>query len=78
VGEERSNVTTDSPQMSWLGMSEEVDSGYYPGDKVTVSVSKYVTDPSHLDEHGQPTVIPQPILDQKTITLGETGGIISL
>jgi hypothetical protein len=78
VGEERRNLTADSPQMDWLGFSFEVDNGFYPGDKVTVSVSKYVTDPNHLDTFGQPKVIPQPILDQKRITLGETGGIVSL
>jgi hypothetical protein len=55
-----------------LGFSIDEDSRYYPGDNVTVYVRKYV--PGGNDTYG----IPQPIIDDKTIILGETGGVISL
>ena len=42
---------------------------------MTVSVSQCIT---HLNAYGYPECISQPILDNKTITLGETGGIVSL
>lgn len=57
-------------EMHFLGYTDELV-GFYPGDKVTVSVSKCVR---HLNVQ----CIPQPIIDNKTITLGETGGIVSL
>jgi hypothetical protein len=60
--------------MHFLGYTDELV-GYYPGDKVTVSVSQCIT---HLNAYGYPECISQPILDNKTITLGETGGIVSL
>jgi hypothetical protein len=40
--------------MHWIGASRNEDPGYYPGDNVTISVSKYV--PNGKDESG----IPQP------------------
>jgi hypothetical protein len=60
--------------MHFLGYTDELV-GFYPGDKVTVTVSKYVT---HLNADGFPQSIPQPIIDNKMITVGETGGIVSL
>ena len=67
------NLTAaDDGAMQWMGLSADVDNGFYPGDKVTLSVSKYV--PNGVNSVG----IPQPVLDSKTITLGETGGIIEL
>ena len=33
---------TQNGQSHMMGFSSDVDNGYYPGDKVTVSVSKYV------------------------------------
>jgi hypothetical protein len=55
----------ENGEMHLMGFSSEVDNGYFPGDKVIVTVSRY--DPLN----------PQPIIDTKTITLGETGGILS-
>ena len=76
-GSGASEVTTvkQSGDMHFLGDTNE-PGGYFPGDKVTVSVSKYVT--HGLNAYGYPQSIPQPIIDNKTITLGETGGIVSL
>ena len=42
---------------------------------MTVNVSQCIT---QLNAYGYRECIPQSILDNKTITLGETGGIISL
>jgi hypothetical protein len=42
---------------------------------VTVSVRQCLT---YLNIYGFPECISQPLLDNKTITLGETGGIVSL
>ena len=68
--------------ISMMGFSSEVDNGYYPGDKVTVSVSKYVPNGdipyATIDANGNASYIPQPIIDSKTVTLGETGAVIDL
>jgi hypothetical protein len=68
-------MVNQTGEMHFLGYTDELV-GYYPGDKVTVSVSKYVT--HGLNAYGYPQPIPQPVIDSKTITLGETGGIVSL
>jgi hypothetical protein len=67
-------MVNQTGEMHFLGYTDELV-GYYPGDKVTVSVSQCIT---HLNAYGYPECIPQSILDNKTITLGETGGIVSL
>ena len=67
-------MVNQTGEMHFLGYTDELV-GYYPGDKVTVSVSQCIT---HLNAYGYPECISQPILDSKTITFGETGGIISL
>ena len=68
-------MVNQTGEMHFLGYTDELV-GYYLGDKVTVSVSKYVT--HGLNAYGYPQPIPQPVIDKKTITLGETGGIVSL
>ena len=67
-------MVKENGTMFFLGSTAE-PGWVYPGDNVTVSVSKCVT---HLNTYGYPECLPQPILDSKTITLGETGGIVSL
>jgi hypothetical protein len=67
------NLTgADDGSFQWLGFTRDSDSPYKPGDKFTVSVSKYI--PDGVNNIG----IPQPILDEKTVTLGETGAIVTL
>jgi hypothetical protein len=67
----------ENGEMHLMGFSSDADSGYYPGDKVTVTVSKYVPIP-RPDGLQDPYGVPQPVIDKKTIKLGETGGIVSL
>src|SRR5689334_15823802 len=67
-------MVNQTGEMHFLGYTDELV-GFYPGDKVTVSVSQCIT---HLNAYGYRECIPQSILDNKTITLGETGGIVSL
>ena len=73
---------TQNGQSHMMGFSSDVDNGYYPGDKVTVSVSKYVPKGDipygTIDANGNASYIPQPIIDSKTVTLGETGAVIDL
>ena len=68
------NMVNQTGTMHFLGSTAELV-GFYPGDNVAVSVSKCVT---HRNTYGYPECIPQRIIDNKTITLGETGGIVSL
>jgi len=67
-------MLNQSGEMHFLGYTDELV-GFYPGDKVTVNVSQCIT---QLNAYGYPECISQPSLDNKTITLGETGGIVSL
>jgi len=67
-------MVNQTGEMHFLGYTDELV-GYYPGDKVTVSVSRCIT---HLNAYGYPDCISQSILDNKTITLDETGGVVSL
>jgi hypothetical protein len=67
-------MVKENRTMHFLGSTAELV-GFYPGDKVTVSVSKCV---NHRNAYGYPECVPQAIIDNKTITLGETGGIVSL
>ena len=67
-------MVNQSGEMHFLGYTDELV-GFYPGDKVTVNVSQCIT---QLNAYGYPECISQPSLDNKTITLGETGGIVSL
>jgi len=67
-------IVNQTGEMHFLGYTDELV-GFYPGDKVTVSVSQCIT---QLNAYGFRECIPQSILDNKTITLGETGGIVSL
>lgn len=71
TGTDSFNATEDG-QSHLLGFSIDEDSGYFPGDNVTVSVRKYV--PGGNDTYG----IPQHVIDDKSITLGEAGGVVSL
>jgi hypothetical protein len=73
-GGSETRMVNQTGEMHFLGSTAELV-GYYPGDKVTVSISQCIT---HLNAYGYPECISQPILDNKTITLGETGGIVSL
>jgi hypothetical protein len=73
-GGSETRMINQTGEMHFLGYTDELV-GYYPGDKVTVSVSQCIT---HLNAYGYSECISQPILDNKTITLGETGGIVSL
>jgi len=73
-GGSETRMVNQTGEMHFLGYTDELV-GYYPGDKVTVSVSRCIT---HLNAYGYPECISQSILDNKTITLGETGGIASL
>ena len=65
-------MVNQSGEMHFLGSTAELV-GFYPGDKMTVNVSQCIT-----VSYGYPECIPQRIIDNKTITLGETGGIVSL
>jgi hypothetical protein len=67
-------MVNQTGEMHFLGYTDELV-GYYPGDKVTVSVSQCIT---HLNAYGYPECILQSTIDSKTITLGETGCIVSL
>jgi len=67
-------MLNQSGEMHFLGYIDELV-GFYPGDKVTVNVSQCIT---QLNAYSYPECISQPSLDNKTITLGETGGIVSL
>jgi hypothetical protein len=67
-------MVNQTGEMHFLGYTDELV-GYYPGDKVTVSVNQCLT---YRNAYNDPECISQPILDNKTITLGETGGIVSL
>jgi hypothetical protein len=67
-------MLNQSGELHFLGYTDELV-GFYPGDKVTVNVSQCIT---QLNAHGYPECISQPSLDNKTITLGETGGIVGL
>src|SRR5689334_20459318 len=67
-------MVNQTGEMHFLGYTDELV-GYYPGDKVTVSVSQCIT---QRNAYGYRECIPQSTLDNKTITLGETGGIVSL
>ena len=67
-------MVNQSGEMHFLGYTDELV-GYYPGDKVTVSVSQCIT---QRNAYGYPECTSQPVIDNKTITLGETGGIVSL
>jgi hypothetical protein len=73
---------TENGEMHLLGFSSDEDNGYYPGDKVTVSVSKYVPNGdmpyATIDANGHASYIPQPVIDNKTVTLGETGAVVDL
>jgi hypothetical protein len=73
-GGSETRMVNKTGEMHFLGYTDELV-GYYPGDKVTVNVSQCIT---HLNAYSYPECISQPILDNKTITLGETGGIVSL
>ena len=68
--------------MHLLGFSSDEDNGYYPGDKVTISVSRYVPNGQvpygTIDATGRASYIPQPVIDSKTVTLGETGAVMNL
>ena len=67
-------MVKENGTMHFLGSTAELV-GFYPGDKMTVSVSQCIT---RLNAYGYRECIPQSTLDNKTITLGETGGIVSL
>jgi len=67
-------MVNQTGEMHFLGYTDELV-GFYPGDKVTVSVSQCIT---QRNAYGYRECIPQSTLDNKTITLGETGGIVSL
>ncbi|HEY7078567.1 MAG TPA: hypothetical protein VH500_02630 [Nitrososphaeraceae archaeon] len=73
-GGSETRMVNQTGEMHFLGYTDELV-GYYPGDKVTVSVSQCIT---HLNAYGYPECISLSIIDNKTITLGETGGIVSL
>jgi hypothetical protein len=73
-GGSETRMVNQTGEMHFLGYTDELV-GYYPGDKVNVSVSNCIT---HLNAYGYPECISLPVIDSKTITLGETGGIASL
>ena len=73
-GGSETRMVNQTGEMHFLGYTDELV-GYYPGDKVTVNVSQCIT---QLNAYGFPECISQSILDNKTITLGETGGIVSV
>ena len=82
-GTDQVNLTgSQNGEMHFIGFSSDEDNGYYPGDKVIVSVSKYVPNGQipygTIDANGRASYVPQRIIDSKTISLGETGGIVSL
>ncbi len=80
-GTDQANATYNG-EMHLLGFSSDEDNGYYPGDKVTISISKYVPNGQvpygTIDATGRASYIPQPVIDSKTVTLGETGAVVDL
>jgi hypothetical protein len=62
------NVTQSGQAYGVLG------SGFYAGNRITVSMTNWTTGARFVF----PDRLPGPVLDQKTITLGETGGVVEL
>ncbi|HEY7571978.1 MAG TPA: hypothetical protein VH796_11480 [Nitrososphaeraceae archaeon] len=73
-GGSETRMVNQTGEMHFLGYTDELV-GYYPGDKVIVSVSQCIT---YRNAYSYPECISQSTLDNKTITLGETGGIVSV
>lgn len=61
------NVTRSGQAYGLLG-------GFYAGNKITISMTNWTTGSRFVF----PDRLPGPVLDQKTIKLGETGGVVEL